>query len=218
MDYRKINEITVKDRTPLPLINDSLDRLSKAKIYTKIDLKAAYSRIRIKDGDEWKTAFRTRYGHFQYNILPFGLTNAPATFQRYINDVLREDLDQGCIAYLGDINIYSDSLEELILLVRQILKKLLNARLYANIAKTTFHTTETTFLGYIISTDGVKADPAKIQSIPDWKPPRNIKDVQAFLEFANFYHRFVKNYSHEALPLTKLTKKDTKFEWGDAQE
>lgn len=109
--------------------------------------------------------------------MPFGLTNAPATFQQYINDVLRENLDQRCIAYLNDINIYSDSLEEHILLVRRILKKLLNAGLYANIAKTMFYTTEITFLGYIISTDGVKADPVKIQSILEWKQPRNIKDV-----------------------------------------
>lgn len=109
--------------------------------------------------------------------MPFGLTNAPATFQRYINDVLREDLDQGCIAYLDDINIYSDSLAEHIPLVRRILKKLLDAGLYTNITKTTFYTTETTFLGYVISTKGVKADPAKVRDMLKWKRPQNVKDV-----------------------------------------
>ena len=144
-------------------------------------------------GDEYLTAFRTRYGLFQYNVMPFGLTGAPSTFQHYINDTLREFLDVFATAYLDDILIYSESIEEHRQHVRQVLTRLRTAGLQIDIEKCEFHTQETKYLGLIIGTDGVKMDPKKIQAIRDWKPPNKdkdkdkIKEVQAFLGFANFY-------------------------------
>ena len=213
IDYRKLNEITIKDRGPLPLINETLDRLQKAKIYTKLDLQNAYNSIRIKEGDEWKTAVRTRYGLFEYLVMPFGLTNAPATFQRFITDVLREYMDVTCIIYLDDILIFSENEEEHTKYVKQILAKLQEAKLYAKLSKCQFSVMKTEFLGYIIEPGGITTDPRKIQAIVEWDIPRNIKDVQSFLGFANFYRRFIKEYSKIAEPLTRLTHKNKKFAW-----
>ena len=213
VDYRKLNEITVKDRGPLPLINETLDRLQKAKIYTKLDLQNAYNSIRIKEGDEWKTAVRTRYGLFEYLVMPFGLTNAPATFQRFITDVLREYMDVTCVIYLDDILIFSQNEEEHTEHVKQILAKLQEARLYAKLSKCQFSVKKTEFLGYIIEPGGITTDPRKVQAIVEWDTPRNVKDVQSFLEFANFYRRFIKEYSKIVEPLTSLTHKDKKFMW-----
>ena len=213
VDYRKLNEITVKDRGPLPLINETMDRLQKAKIYTKLDLQNAYNSIRIKEGDEWKTAVRTRYGLFEYLVMPFGLTNAPATFQRFITDVLREYMDVTCVIYLDDILIFSENEEEHTKHVKQILAKLQEAKLYAKLSKCQFSVKKTEFLGYIIEPGGITTDPRKIQAIIEWDTPRNVKDVQSFLGFANFYRRFIKEYSKIVEPLTSLTHKDKKFTW-----
>src|SRR5690606_19053446 len=125
VDYRALNKITVKDRCPLPLINETMDQLKEATIFTKLDLKGAYNLIRIKEGDEWKTAFRTRYGHFEYLVMPFGLTNAPATFQAFINDVLREYLDRFAVVYLDDILIFSRNYQEHVGHVRVVMEKLI---------------------------------------------------------------------------------------------
>ena len=213
VDYRKLNEITIKDRGPLPLINETLDRLQKAKIYTKLDLQNAYNSIRIKEGDEWKTAVRTRYGLFEYLVMPFGLTNAPATFQRFITDVLREYMDVTCIIYLDDILIFSENEEEHTTHVKQVLAKLQEAKLYAKLSKCQFSVKKTEFLRYIIEPGGITTDPRKVQAIVEWDVPRNVKDVQSFLGFANFYRRFIKEYSKIAEPLTRLTHKDKKFSW-----
>ena len=222
VDYRALNALTTKNQYPLPLIRETLSRLSKARFFTKLDVIAAFNRIRMAKGDEYLTAFRTRYGLFQYNVMPFGLTGAPSTFQHYINDTLREFLDVFATAYLDDILIYSESIEEHRQHVRQVLTRLRMAGLQIDIEKCEFHTQETRYLGLIIGTDGVKMDPKKIEAIRDWKPPNKdkdkdkIKEVQAFLGFANFYRRFISGFSTIVKPLTELTKKGKVFDWDDA--
>jgi transposase InsO family protein len=219
VDYRKINDITIKNRYPLPNIEELQDRLSKAKWFSKIDLKGAYNLIRMKEGEEWKTAFRTRYGHYEYLVMPFGLTNAPATCQMMINDTLREYLDITVVAYLDDILIYTDgNLEQHVKDVQQVLTKLQERRLKANPKKCEFHVKETEFLGFIIGVDGIRIDPAKITSIKEWPTPKNLKEVQSFLGLANYNRKFISGYSQTALPLVELTKQDTPFIWKERQQ
>jgi hypothetical protein len=165
VDYRSLNRITKKDRTPLPLIGEILDRLSSAKLMTKIDLKDAYYRIRIREGDEWLTAFRTRYGHYEYRVMPFGLVNAPATFQAYINHALSGLVDTIYIVYLDDILIYSDNAADHARHVRAVLERLRQADLFINPAKCEWSTTSVEFLGYIISRDSIGMDPTRIDAI-----------------------------------------------------
>jgi transposase InsO family protein len=218
VDYRGLNEVTIKNRYPLPLIRETLDRLAKAKWYTKLDLRWGYNQIRIAKGEEWKTAFRTRYGLFEYTVMPFGLTNAPATFQHFINDTLREYLDVFCTAYLDDILIYSDTLEEHKGHVRQVLEALQRAGILLRAEKCEFFTQKTTYIGLIVSPGGISMDPKKTTAIKDWKSPKCVKDVQAFLGFANFYRRFIQGFSALAAPLSALTRKDTPFLWTEKTE
>jgi hypothetical protein len=217
VDYRGLNKVTVKNRYPLPLISGLLDQLGQAKIYTKIDLRGAYNLVRIKEGDEWKTAFRTRYGHFEYNVMPFGLTNAPAIFQHLMNDIFREYLDRFVVCYLDDILIYSKNIEEHEEHVKMVLQKLREKGLYAKLEKCAFHQPKVEFLGYVISSEGLLMDPKKVQAVTEWALPKTVRDVQCFLGFANFYRIFIKNYSQVAAPLTRLTCKD-KLEWGLAAQ
>jgi hypothetical protein len=213
IDYRKLNEVTVKDRYAIPLPDELRDRLQGAKIFTKLDLRGAFNLIRMKEGEEEKTAFRTRYGHYEYTVMPMGLVNAPAVFMRRMNNVLRPYLDKICVCYLDDILVYSRDVRQHMQDVRDILTALREAKLLLEPEKCRFHVTSVTFLGYIITTEGIKMDPRKIQTILDWGQPKSVKDVQSFLGFANFYRRFIKGYSAIAIPLTQLTHKDTEFEW-----
>lgn len=216
VDYRALNALTIKNRYPIPLIQETLRRLSKAKYYTKFDIIAAFNRLRVAKGDEWLTAFRTRYGLFEYLVMPFGLANAPSTFQHFVNDVLRPYLDVFCTAYIDDILVYSDNLQDHKKHVRLVLEAMSEAGLQLDIDKTEFHKAEVTYLGYVISTDGIKMDPAKVQAIVSWEYPTNTKDVRAFLGFANFYRRFINNFSQIVAPLVALTKKDTNFLFTDS--
>ena len=177
VDYRALNKVTVKNRHPLPLINETLDRLTGAKIFTKLDLRDAYHRIRIKRGDEWKTAFRTRYGHWEYTVMPFGLTNAPATFQAYINEALKGLLDVTCVAYMDDICIYSDSVEEHAEHVREVLTRLRKAGLYVKLSKCEFDKQEIAFLGYVIGVHGVRMNDVKVKTIINWPVPQNFRNI-----------------------------------------
>ena len=213
VDYRALNRMTIKNRYPLPLISELLDRLRQAKYFTKIDLLSAFYQLRIAQGEEWKTAFRTRYGHFEYLVMPFGLTNAPASFQAYINDILREFLDQFCVAYLDDILIYSDTYEEHVQHVRVVLEKLQKVGLHARADKCTFHQRSISFLGYIVSSEGISMDPERISTITEWPVPESVHDVQVFLGLANYYRRFIEGYSRIVLPLTNLLRKDLPFKW-----
>ena len=224
VDYRGLNAITIKNRHPLPLITETLDRLCGAKRFTKLDLKDAYHRIRIKRGDEWKTAFRTRYGHFEYQVMPFELANAPATFQAYINKALRGLVDVICVVYLDDILIFSENPAEHRLHVQRVLERLKDYGLYINLKKCEFDTDEVDFLGFIVSTKGVRMDPKRIQMIKEWPKPKTYREVQVFLGFVNFYRRFIYRYSKIVAPLTSLLKgsengkKKGPFEWPESAE
>jgi hypothetical protein len=206
VDYRGLNKVTRKNRHPLPLISETLDRLGKAVIYTKLDLKDAYYRIRIRAGDEWKTAFRTRYGHFEYCVMPFGLANAPATFQAYINQALSGLVDMLCVVYLDDILIYSTDLSKHWQDVCQVLERLRQYKLYANLSKCRFGVTSVEFLGYIVGINGVSMDKSRVATIIDWPVPMSYLDIQVFLGFANFYRRFIAKYSKVSSPLSNLLK------------
>jgi transposase InsO family protein len=206
VDYRGLNRITIKNRYPLPLISELLDRFSRAKVFSKLDLRDAYHRLRIREGDEWKTAFRTRYGHFEYLVMPFGLANAPATFQAYIHNALGDLLDTVCVVYLDDILIYSDSEEEHREHVRLVLNRLRRWKLYAKLSKCEFHTKRVDFLGFVVTPHGVVMDPKRVVAIQEWPEPESYRDIQVFLGFANFYRRFIYNYSEVARPLNDLLK------------
>uniref|UniRef100_A0AAY4CER3 Gypsy retrotransposon integrase-like protein 1 n=3 Tax=Denticeps clupeoides TaxID=299321 RepID=A0AAY4CER3_9TELE len=206
VDYRGLNKITIKNRTPLPLTNTALDALSGAKYFTKLDLRSAYNLIRIREGDEWKTAFITPTGHFESLVIPFGLCNAPAVFQQFINDTLQDMLGRWVYAYLDDVLIYSPTLESHIQHVRAVLKRLLAHRLYCKLEKCAFHQRSTTFLGFTISSQGVAMEPKKLEAVASWPLPTTLKQLQRFLGFANFYRRFIRGYSTVAAPLTALTK------------
>ncbi|KAL5596475.1 uncharacterized protein BROUX77_007159 [Berkeleyomyces rouxiae] len=178
----------------------------------------AYHLIRIKKGDEYKTAFRTRYGIFEYNVMPFGLTNAPATCQKYVSEVLSEYLDIFCVCYLDDILVFSLNQEEHDVHVRKVLLKLAQASLFVKGEKCEFDKTETTFVGFVISADALKMDPAKVAAVREWEAPRTVKGVQSFLGFANFYRRFIRDFSRICTPLFELTKKTQSFVWSSECE
>lgn len=216
VDYRKLNAITKKDRYPLPLIDETLQRLSKAKIFTKLDIRQGFHRIRMHPDSEDLTTFRTRYGSFKFRVLPFGLTNGPAAFQRYINTVLGEYLDDFATAYIDDILIYSETMEDHVKHVRLVLQQLRKAGLQASLPKCEFHTTRTRYLGFIISTNGVEVDPEKVSVVTQWKQPETMRGVQSFLGFCNFYRRFIRDYSRVAKPLHRLTKKGVPLIWDQA--
>jgi hypothetical protein len=187
IDYRGLNQITKKDRYPLPLIPNLLDRLCSANIYTKINLCGAYNLVRIAEGDEWKTAFRTRYGSYKFRVMHYGLTNAPASFQRFMNNIFKDLLDVCVVVYLDDILIYSESQSEHENHVCEVLRRLCKFNLFAKMEKCEFNVNTTNFLGYVINPDGIHMDDMKIQVIQDWLVPKKVKDVQSFLGFSNFY-------------------------------
>ncbi|RFU73004.1 hypothetical protein TARUN_9252, partial [Trichoderma arundinaceum] len=190
------------------------ERLQGMNWFTALDLKGAYELTRMKKGHEWMTAFRTRYGLYEYLVMPQGLTNAPASFQKRINHVLKEYLDEFVIAYIDDILIFSKTLEEHEEHVHKVLQKLQDAKLLVNPEKCAFHTQRVEFLGHIISPGEIQMDPKKLEAVKTWEPPKNVKDVQSFLGFANYYRRFIRNFAQIAAPLSDLTKKDRKFLWG----
>lgn len=216
VDYRGLNAITKKNRYPLPLLDDLLDRVQGCKVFSVIDLKNAFNLIRIREGDEWKTAFRTHLGLFEYTVMPFGLTNAPGTFQAYIQDTLRDLLDVVCVVYIDDILIFSHTQEEHDEHVKLVLERLRDAGLFANAKKCEFDRSEVEYLGYLIGADGVKMHSRKLETIANWPRPSSMRDIQSFLGFTNFYRRFIDNYARIVMPLNRLTKKsarDTPFEF-----
>lgn len=218
VDYRGLNKITVKNRYALPLIHELLDRVRTAQVFTKLDLRGAYNLIRIRPEDEWKTAFRTRYGHFQYKVMPFGLANAPATFQSVINDVLRPYLDVFCLAYLDDILIYSDTQQEHDKHVSKVLEALQSANLFVKLEKCQFDVKSTDFLGFIISTNGITMSSERINTIHSWPTPQSLKELQSFLGFCNWYRKFINNYSFITTPYKTLLGKDRPWIWTDQHQ
>ncbi|KAL0202690.1 hypothetical protein M9458_000708, partial [Cirrhinus mrigala] len=195
IDYRTLNDITIKYRYPLTLVPPALEQLRKAKIYTKLDLRSAYNLIRIREEDEWKTAFSTASGHYEYRVMPFGLANSPSFFQAFINEVFRDMLNRWVIVYIDDILIYSSSYAEHV------------QHLYAKEEKCEFHQERIAFLGYIISPEGVTMDERKVKAVRNWPRPTTLKELQRFLGFANFYHRFIRGFSTVAAPLSSMIKR-----------
>lgn len=218
VDYRALNKLTIKNRYPLPRIDELLDRLQGATCFSKIDLQSGYHQIRIAEEDIPKTAFRTRYGHYEWKVLPFGLTNAPATFQALMNDALRPYLDDFVIVYLDDICIYSKTPEEHLQHLDAVLTALEQHHLYAGLDKCTFGVEEMEFLGHVVGKDGVTMDPKKVQAVTEWPVPKTIKEVRGFLGLTGYYRRFIRHYAHSALPLTELTKQSVHWRWGDKEQ
>ncbi|KAI2657893.1 Transposon Tf2-6 polyprotein [Labeo rohita] len=218
IDYRGLNDITVKNRYPLPLMSSAFEILQGAKIFTKLDLRNAYHLVRIKEGDEWKTAFNTPLGHFEYRVLPFALANAPSVFQALVNDVLRDMLNIFVFVYLDDILIFSPSVSDHVQHVRRVLQRLLENRLFVKAEKCVFHVKSVTFLGHVVSADGISMDLAKVRAVIDWPIPDSRTALQRFLGFANFYRRFIRNFSQVAAPLTALTSTQTRFVWSESAQ
>lgn len=218
-DYRKLNEVIKKDRFPIPKISDLIDRLSKASIYTKIDLRWGYNNVRIKEGDEWKLAFITPFGLYEPTVMFFGLSNAPATFQRMMNHILDDLIREGHVmVYLDDILIFTNDLDHHRRLVREVLQRLRDNDLFAKPEKCFFETDSIEYLGMIISKGSVRMDPSKVDGVLSWPIPKKVKDVQAFLGFANFYRRFIRDFGKIVRPLSELTRKGKEWEWGPEQQ
>ncbi|KAJ9536443.1 hypothetical protein OSB04_un000378 [Centaurea solstitialis] len=218
IDYRELNKITIKNRYPLPRIDDLFDQLQGATYFSKIDLRSGYHQMRVREEDIAKTAFRTRYGHYEFLVMPFGLTNAPAVFMDLMNRVCRPYLDKFVIVFIDDILIYSQSKEDHEQHLRLILELLKAEKLYAKFSKCEFWIREVHFLGHVVNKEGIHVDPAKIEAIKKWEAPKTPTKIRQFLGLAGYYRRFIANFSKIAQPLTTLTQKDKKFIWGEKQE
>ncbi|GJT49449.1 putative reverse transcriptase domain-containing protein [Tanacetum coccineum] len=218
IDYRELNKLTVKNRYPLPRIDDLFDQLQGSSVYSKIDLRSGYHQLRVREEDIPKTAFRTRYGHYEFQVMPFGLTNAPAVFMDLMNRVCKPYLDKFVIVFIDDILIYSKNKQEHEEHLKLILELLKKEELYAKFSKCEFWIPKVQFLGHVIDSQGIHVDPAKIESIKDWASPKSPTEIRQFLGLAGYYRRFIEGFSKIAKPMTKLTQKKVKFEWGDKQE
>ncbi len=219
IDYRALNNITVKLRYPLPLVPAALEHLRGATTFTKLDLRSAYNLIRIGEGDEWKTVFVTPTGHYEYLVMPYGLVNAPSVFQDFMHEVLREYLHCFVLVYIDDILIYSRRLAEHRHHVAEVLQRLRQYQLFKKAEKCSFHQSSIQFLGYHIDSGGIQMDEGKVEAIKTWPKPSTIKELQRFMGFSNFYHRFILNYSTLTSPLTNLLRNKPKsLSWSPAAE
>ena len=213
IDYRALNKITIKNRYPLPKVEELMDRLHGARYFTKIDLYSGYHQIRVRESDIQKTAFVTRYGAFEYLVMPFGLCNAPATFQRMMTTILRDGLDRFVLVFLDDILIYSRTIEEHEQHIRAVLDRLRAEKFFGRIKKCDFYQTEVEYLGFDVGAYGVKPSLSKVRAVAEWPKPTSVKDVRSFLGLASFYRKFIWHFSEIAAPLTDLTKKGRAKVW-----
>ncbi|GJW28671.1 hypothetical protein Tco_0045546 [Tanacetum coccineum] len=219
IDYRELNKLTVKNRYPLPRIDDLFDQLQGSSVYSKIDLRSGYHQLRVRDEDIPKTAFRTRYGHYEFQVTcPFGLTNAPAVFMDLMNRVCKPYLDKFVIVFIDDILIYSRNKEEHANHLRIILELLKKEKLYAKFSKCDFWIRIVQFLGHLIDSQGLHVDLAKIEAVKNWTSPTTPTEIRQFLGLAGYYQRFIKDFSKIAKSLTELTQKNKKYIWGKDQE
>nr|GFB61329.1 putative reverse transcriptase domain-containing protein [Tanacetum cinerariifolium] len=214
IDYRELNKLTVKNRYPLPRIDDLFDQLQGSSVYSKIDLRTGYHELRIREEDIPITAFRTRYGHYEFRVMPFGLTNAPAVFMDLMNRVCKPYFDKFVIVFIDDILIYSKDKEDHEKHLKTILELLKREQLYAKFSKCDFWLESVQFLGHVIDSEGIHVDHAKIAAIKNWATPTTPTEVRQFMGLAGYYRRFIEGFSLISKPLTKLTHKNKKFEWG----
>ncbi|KAL0533999.1 hypothetical protein IC582_028276 [Cucumis melo] len=218
IDYRELNKVTVKNHYPLPKIDNLFDQLQGATVFSKIDLRSGYHQLRIRDSDIPKTAFRSRYGHYEFIVMSFGLTNAPAVFMDLMNMVFKDFLDSFVIVFIDDILIYSKTEVEHEEHLRQVLETLRANRLHAKFSKCEFWLKKVSFLGHVVSSEGVSVDPAKIEAVTNWPRPSTVSEIHSFLGLAGHFRRFVEDFSRIASPLTQLTRKGTPFVWSLACE
>ncbi|GJW65056.1 putative reverse transcriptase domain-containing protein [Tanacetum coccineum] len=212
IDYRELNKLTVKNRYPLPRIDDLFDQLQGSSVYSKIDLRSGYHQLRVREEDIPKTAFRTRYGHYEFQVMPFGLTNAPAVFMDLMNRVCKPYLDKFVIVFIDDILIYSMNKEEHEGHLKLILELLKKDELYAKFSKCELWIPKVQFLGHVINSKGIHVDPTKIETIKDWASPKNPTEIRQFLGLAKYYRRFIEGFFKIAKSMTKLTQKNVKFD------
>nr|GEX45696.1 putative reverse transcriptase domain, ribonuclease H-like domain, aspartic peptidase domain protein [Tanacetum cinerariifolium] len=213
-----IKQTDGKNRYPLPRIDDLFDQLQGSSVYSKIDLRSGYHQLRVREEDIPKTAFRTRYGHYEFQVMPFGLMNAPTIFMDLMNRVCKPYLDKFVIVFIDDILIYSKDEKEREEHLRQILELLKKEELYAKFSKCEFWIPKVQFLGHVINSQDIHVDPAKIESVKDCASHKSPMEIHKFLGLAGYYRRFIEGFSKIAKPMTKLTQKKVKFEWGDKQE
>jgi hypothetical protein len=213
MDYRPLNEVTIKNKYPLPRIDILFDQLTGARVFSKIDLRSGYHQIRIRPEDIPKTAFTTRYGLFEYLAMYFGFTNAPSHFTYLMNSVFMPELDKFVVVFINDILIYSKNEEEHAKHLRIVLTRLREHQLHAKFNKCAFWLEEIQFLGHVLSAKGIAVDPSKVKDILEWKSPTTVHQVWSFLGLARYYHRFILDFSKIVKPITGLLKNDTKFDW-----
>ncbi|GJZ86475.1 putative reverse transcriptase domain-containing protein [Tanacetum coccineum] len=218
IDYQELNKLTIKNRYPLPRIDNLFDQLQGSSVYSKIDLRSGYHQLRVRDEDILKTAFRTRYGHYEFQVMPFGLTNAPAVFMDLMNRMCKPYLDKFMIVFIDDILIYSRNEEEHTNRLRIILELIKKEKLYAKFSKCDFWIHIVQFLGHLIDSQGLHADPAKIEAVKNWASPTTPMEVRQFLGLAGYYRRFIKDFLKIAKSLTELTQKNKKYIWGEDQE
>jgi hypothetical protein len=217
-DFRNLNNVTIKNKYPLPRIQDLFDQVHGAGVFSKIDLRSRYHQIKIKPEDVPKSAFVSRYGHHKYLVIPFGLTNAPAIFMNLMNKIFMPYLDKFVIVFIDDILIYSKNKEDHAKHLRIALQVLREHQLYAKFSKCEFWLDQVEFLGHVISKEGIAVNPSKVQSVLDWQAPTNVKEIRDFLRMAGYYRRFIEGFSKIAGPMTKLLRKNTPFEWSEKCE
>ncbi|GJX83295.1 putative reverse transcriptase domain-containing protein [Tanacetum coccineum] len=204
-DYRELNKLTIKNRYPLPRIDDLFDQTTGSRYFSKIDLQSGYHQLRVREEDIPKTAFRTRYGHFEFTVMPFGLTNAPAVFMDLMNRVCKPYLEKFVIVFIDDVLIYSKSKEEHEVHLKLILELLKKEKLFGKFSKCEFYLQEVHFLGHVMNSEGIHVDPSKIKAVKNWKPPKTSTEIRSFLGLAGYYKRFIINFLKITKPLTQLT-------------
>ena len=217
-DYRKLNEMTIKNRYPLPLIKELVDHLKGSKIFTKLDVRWGYNNIQIKEGDEWKAAFQTNRGLFEPMVMFFGLTNSSTTFQLIMDHIFRDLINTGKVSvYIDDIIIHTKTLEEHRRITKEVLEILQANKLYIKLEKCEIEREKIEYLGVVVSKGKVEMDPVKTEALTSWPTPKKLKELQSFLGLCNFYRQFIKDYSKITKPLNQLTGKE-EWKWGAEQQ